>query len=256
MRLQALGCYGGEAPGCHQTSLLVDGRLLLDAGSVTATLPLDAQAAIDQVLISHAHLNHVAALAFLADNLFAVRTRPIEVWSIPPVIRQLKTHLFNGIIWPDFTRIPSPRNPILSLHEIREGRPQKIGGFKVVSVRVHHTVETAGYLVSDGESSILFQGDSGPTDELWKVANSAARLQAIIVETSFPNRLQDLANVSGHLTPQTLRSDLAKLRVDAPIYAQHIKPQFLSEVVRELGWLSDPPAAPLEQGKTYTFQIP
>ncbi len=256
MRLHALGCYGGEAPGCHQTSLLVDGRLLLDAGSVTATLPLDSQAAIDQVLISHAHLNHVAALAFLADNLFGARTRPIEVWSIPPVIRQLKAHLFNGIIWPDFTKLPSLRNPILSLHEIREGRPQKIGGYEIVSVRVHHTVETAGYLVSDGDSSIIFQGDSGPTDELWKVANAAARLQAIIVETSFPNRLQDLANASGHLTPRTLRADLTKLKVDAPIYAQHIKPQVVSEVVRELAELSYPGVTPLEQEKTYTFKSP
>ena len=256
MRLHALGCYGGEAPGCHQTSLLVDGRLLLDAGSVTATLPLDSQAAIDHVLISHAHLNHVAALAFLADNLFASRRRPIEVWSIPPVIRQLKAHLFNGIIWPDFTALPSPRNPILSLHEIREGQPQRIGGYEVVSVRVHHTVEAAGYLVSDGESSILFQGDSGPTDEFWKVANAAARLQAIIVETSFPNRLQDLANVSGHLTPQTLHADLTKLKVNALIYAQHIKPQVISEVVRELAELSYPPVTPLEQGKAYTFSTP
>ena len=253
MRLHALGCYGGEAPGCHQTSLLVDGRLLLDAGSVTATLPLDDQAAIDQVLISHAHLDHVAALAFLADNLFAVRSRPIEVWSIPPVIHQLKSHIFNGIIWPDFTSLPSPRNPILSLHEIREGQSQRIGGYEVVSVRVHHTVEAAGYLVSDGQSSILFQGDSGPTDEFWRVANAAARLQAIIVETSFPNRLQDVANQSGHLTPRTLRADLVKLTVDAPIYAQHIKPQFHSEVIRELVELSDPPVTPLEQGKTYSF---
>ena len=47
MRLHVLGCYGGEAPGCHQTSLLVDGHLLLNAGSVTAVLPLDAQARVD-----------------------------------------------------------------------------------------------------------------------------------------------------------------------------------------------------------------
>lgn len=253
MRLHALGCYGGEAPGCHQTSLLVDGHLLLDAGSVTATLPIDAQATIDHVLISHAHLDHVAAVAFLADNLFEVRTRPIEVWSIPAVIRQLKTHLFNGIIWPDFTKLPSPRNPILSLHEIREGRPQKVGRHEVVSIRVHHKVEAAGYLISDGRSSIIFQGDSGPTDELWKVANGTPTLEAIIVEASFPNRLQELAEASGHLTPRTLRADLAKLKVDTSLYAQHIKPYFYSEVVKELAELSDPAVTPLEQGKMYTF---
>jgi cAMP phosphodiesterase len=256
MRLHALGCYGGEAPGCHQTSHLVDGRLLLDAGSVTAALPLDSQAAIDQVLVSHSHLDHIAALAFLADNLSTVRTKPIEVWSIRPVIRHLRTHVFNGIIWPDFTTIPSARNPVLSFHEIREGQPQRIGRYEVMAVRVNHTVEATGYLVSDGEASILFQGDSGPTEELWKVANAASRLQAIIVETSYPNALQDLADASGHLTPQTLRAELTKLTVGAPIYAQHIKPQFISDVVRELAELSDPPVAILEQGKEYSFLAP
>lgn len=253
MRLHALGCYGGEAPGCHQTSLLVDGHLLLDAGSVTATLPLDSQAAVDQVLISHAHLDHVAALAFIADNLVSVRTRPIQVWSIAAVIRQLKRHLFNDIIWPDFTKLPSPRHPILSFHEMPEGQPQKIGSYDVVAVRVNHSVEAAGYVVSDGKSSIVFGGDSGPTAELWKVANAAAGLQAVIVEASYPNRLQDLADASGHLTPRTLRAELTKLKVDAPIYAQHIKPQFITDVVRELAELSDPPVTRLEQGKEYTF---
>ncbi|HZY31045.1 MAG TPA: 3',5'-cyclic-nucleotide phosphodiesterase [Candidatus Methylomirabilis sp.] len=253
MRLHALGCYGGEAPGCHQTSLLVDGRLLLDAGSVTAALPLDSQAAIDQVLVSHSHLDHIAALAFLADNLSTVRTKPIEVWSIPPVIRHLKTHVFNGIIWPDFTTIPSPRNPILSFHEIPEGQPRQVGRYEVMAVPVDHTVEATGYVVSDGVATILFQGDSGPTTELWKVANAISRLQAIIVETSYPNPRQDLADASGHLTPQTLRAELTKLRVDVPIYVQHIKPQFISDVVRELAGLSDPPVAVLEQGKEYSF---
>ncbi len=234
----------------------MDGRLLLDAGSVTATLPLDSQAAIDHVLISHAHLDHVAALAFIADNLFEMRARPIEVWSIPGVIRRLKTHVFNDIIWPDFTRIPSLREPILSFHEIREAEPRKIGAYDVVAFRVDHAVEAAGYLVSDGRSSIIFGGDSGPTSELWKVANAAQGLQAILVEASFPNRLRDLADASGHMTPQILRAELTKLRAKAPIYAQHIKPQFIVEVLRELAELLDPPVTPLEQGKEYTFLAP
>src|SRR3972149_3571334 len=219
MRLHALGCYGGEAPGFHQPSHLVDGRLLLDAGSVTAALPFDSQGGIDHVLVSHSHLDHIAALAFLADNLSTVRTKPIEVWSIAPVIRHLRTHIFNDIIWPDFTTIPTPRNPILSFHEIREGQPQRVGGYEVIAVRVNHTVEATGYLVSDGEASLLFQGGSGPARELWEGANAASRLQAVIVETSYPNRLQHLADASGHLTPPSLRAELTKLTADAPIYA-------------------------------------
>jgi cAMP phosphodiesterase len=253
MRLHALGCYGGEAPGCHQSSLLLDGHLLIDAGSITAALPLDAQATIDHVLITHAHLDHVAALAFLADNVITMRREPIEVWSTAPVIRHLERYVFNGSIWPDFAKIPSPEHPILSFHEIREGKPVRIGMHEVLAVPVHHTVEAAAYLVSDDESSLLFGGDTGPTTELWRTANEARDLRGIIVEASFPNRLQGLADVSGHLTPLTLRAELLKLRVDVPIYAHHIKPQFISEVLRELAELSHPLVTPLEQGKECLF---
>jgi cAMP phosphodiesterase len=87
-------------------------------------LPLDAQARINHVLITYAHLDHVATLAFIVDNVLTMRRKPIEVWSTTPVIRQLKRHVFNGSIWPDFTKIPSGR-PILSFHEIRKGQPTR-----------------------------------------------------------------------------------------------------------------------------------
>ena len=41
MRLKVLGPHGGELPGCKSTCFLVDGRLALDAGSLTSTLELD-----------------------------------------------------------------------------------------------------------------------------------------------------------------------------------------------------------------------
>lgn len=256
MHVRALGCYGGEAYDCQLTCLLVDGKLLLDAGSVTATLSLDTQATVEHVLISHIHLNHVAGLALLAENLLGVRSRPIEVWSIPPVINQLKTYLFNGILWPDFSALPSPLRPIVSFHELSEGRPHQIGEYEVTAVRVDHTVEAAGYVISDGTSSVLYQGDSGPTTELWRLANRTAKLDALIVETSFPNRLGDHAVLTGHLTPELLKGELAKLRVETSVYAQHMKPQYISEIVEELAALSELPVLPLDQGKTYRFGNP
>lgn len=256
MRVQALGCFGGEAYGCHLTCLLVDDRLLLDAGSATGCLPLDAQAAVDHILITHAHVSHVAGLAYLADNIFGVRSRPLEVWSIPPVIRQLKTHLFNGTMWPDFSVLPSPLHPTLTFHDLVEGCVHQIGRYEVTAVRVHHTVEAAGYVITDDTSAILYQGDSGPTTELWRLANRTVELDAVIVETSFPNRFSDHAARTGHLTPELLRTELTQLQVRPPVYAQHMKPQYFSEIVDELAALSDPPVLPLDQGKTYYFGTP
>ena len=56
-----------------------------------------------------------------------------------------------------------------------------------------------------------------------------------MIETSFPNRLQDVADVSRHLTPQTLAKELEKLPMKTPqILITHLKPEFRREVIREL----------------------
>ena len=74
----------------------------------------------------------------------------------------------------------------------------------------------------------------------------------MIVETSFPNELQDLANVSGHLTPQTLDTELRKLKLDVPVYLYGASRAFtrIRAQVRALGRRK---LAFLVQGKTYRF---
>ncbi len=256
MRMHVLGCFGGEALGCRLTSLLIEDRFLLDAGSVTTGLTLQAQAAVDHILITHAHISHIVDLAYLSDNLFMVRPRPIEVWSIPPVIDQIKTHLFNNILWPNFSNLPSTLRPTLTFHTLSEGRPHQLGRYEVTAVRVDHTIEAVGYVISDGASALLYQGDSSLTRELWQVANRTAHLYTIIAEASFPNRLHKHAVMTGHLTPAMLHADLAQLTGQPALYAHHMKPQYVAEILHDLALLSNPPILPLDQGKTYDFGAP
>ena len=56
----------------------------------------------------------------------------------------------------------------------------------------------------------------------------------MIIETSFPNELQDLANVSGHLTPQTLDLELRKLKQDVPVYLYGFKPRHLARIRKQV----------------------
>ncbi len=60
MLLRVLGAHGGSTSSRHLPSLLIDGKLLLEAGSVTTTLTLAEQLTIEQVLLSHAHLDRHA----------------------------------------------------------------------------------------------------------------------------------------------------------------------------------------------------
>jgi ribonuclease BN (tRNA processing enzyme) len=116
-------------------------------------------------------------------------------------------------------------------------------------VRVTHTVEAVGFVVSDGRGAIAISGDTGPTHAFWRAVNAATNLKALLVETSFPSRLQRLADVSGHLTPRTLASELAKLeRNGFPILVYHLKPAFAAELRREITSLALPNVRILARG--------
>jgi ribonuclease BN (tRNA processing enzyme) len=239
MELRVLGCQGGSAPKRHLPGLLLDGTVLLEAGSVTSSLELGEQLEIRHVLLSHAHLDHTGGLAYLADNHCCDRAssgndQGLTVCSIAPVVKDLRDHFFNGRLWPDFSTIPTARNPIVRLQALQPGVPQPIGHrLNVIPVPVHHTVPTAGFIVDDGAGALVFSGDTGPTEGLWALARELGNVRAIVVETSFPNRLEALAEVSGHLTPSRLAWELDKMP-PCPVWVYHIKPMFYDETVNEL----------------------
>ena len=235
MEIRVLGCYGGEAPGHRTTCFLVNSRVAIDAGAVTAALSLKDQARIDAVLLTHSHLDHIRDLAFLADNIFGKRDQPVVIYGLPETIREVKAHIFNNSVWPDFTRIPSAEHPVLAYQEIREGVAVEVEGLKVTAVKVNHTIPTAGFIVANETKSFAFSGDTGPTEALWAEAAKRPDLAALFLETSFPSRMAGLAELTGHLTPALTRLEFAKLgRPDLPAHLYHMKPQFLKEIMGEM----------------------
>ena len=114
MEITVLGCQGGSAPARHLPAILLDGTVLLEAGSVTTTPGLAEQPDGQHVLLSHTHLDHTGGLAYLADNRTdhragSVSGETLAVSSIPPVVEDLRTHFFNERPWPDFSTIPTAR---------------------------------------------------------------------------------------------------------------------------------------------------
>lgn len=251
MKLQVLGCHGGELPKCKTTCFLIDGVLSLDAGALTGSLTLEQLCQVDDVLVSHSHFDHVKDLPLLADLVVGRRDRPVTIHASRECARTLRQNVFNGSLWPDFTRIPTRKNPVLQIRSFRAGQSLKIGRYSVRSVPVTHPVESCGFVVSDGEHSVAMSGDTGPTQKLWEVLNRTPNLRAVLLETSFPNRLQQLADISGHLTPQTLRQELAKFeRNGAAVLLYHLKPAFVPQLKKELEGL---PVEVLELGETFEF---
>jgi len=254
MKVRVLGGSGGLVPGRLLTSFCIDGELIMDAGSMAEALPLEEQAKIRDILLTHAHLDHSGTLPFFVDNIFGLREDPFVVHSVPEVVKSVKDHLFNNDIWPDFSMIPDFKRASMRFVDLNDEAPTKIGKYTVTAVRVNHTIPAIGFIIEEPGASILFTGDTAQTERLWELAAKVPNLKAAFVETSFPNRMQRIADVSGHLTPQTLRDELPKLQRDVPVIVYHIKPRFHDEVVAEIRALGRNDIHIVEQGTTYEFR--
>ncbi len=253
MKYRVLGCSGGEAPGFHLSSFLVEDRLLIDTGSVARALEVSDQAKIDHILLTHSHLDHTGGLPLLADNIFGMRAAPVQVHGIAPTLEGVQRNLLNDVLWPDFTRIPSSAFPTLLYREVPEDGPFELAGFTITAIRVNHTVECVAYFIQGRSGTLLHIGDTGPTEAVWRHARTVHRLLGVCVETTFPNRLQEIADASGHLTPQGLEKEMKKLDRDVPVYIYHLKPHFRSEILAELKRLHRPALQVLEDGMLYRF---
>jgi cAMP phosphodiesterase len=255
MKVKVLGCSGSETIGHNPPGFLVNDTVMFDAGTITAALTIEAQSRITDVFISHTHLDHIKSLLFLADNVIGRIKQPVAIRSIPAVIDAIRKHLMNDLIWPDFTKIPTPKNPVLAYAPFPAMRPIKTAGLTVKAVPMNHPVPAVGFLVSDAASSFLYTADTGPNEGIWKEAAKARNLKGIIVDTSFPNSLEGIADASGHFTPAQLAADLTKAKVgrDIPIYIYHIKPVHKKKVISELRAMGRKNVKVLQEGKTYQF---
>lgn len=225
----------------------------MDAGAVTDALTLEEQERVRAVLVTHSHMDHVASLPFLVENVFGRMRGPLEVLAPEDVLDALKTHLFNDALWPDFSRIQGQDGPSVTFRSVPVGAPFSADGLAATAVRVSHVVPTYGYVLADGDASIVFSGDTGPTEAIWAAARSAANLKALFVECSFPNDLQRIADVSCHLTPATLRVEMAKFPKDVPVYLYHMKPPALDRLAAEIAALGDSRLVVLADGDDLVF---
>lgn len=235
MKVRVLGCSGAIAKDCRTTSFLIDGQLLVDAGTGVGDLTLPEMAAIDHVLLSHSHLDHIASLPLMVDSVASMRTRPIRVHALPGTIAALRAHVFNNVIWPDFSRIPTPDNPFISFHEMAVGQVLTLGNKLVEVLPAVHTVPAAGFAVTAGQGCWVFSGDTERNPAFWKRINQL-KVAMLFIETAFSNREKELARRSLHLSPQTLAEELDLIDKDRrfPIYITHTKPSETEQIMAEI----------------------
>jgi len=236
MPIRVLGCSGSIAAGCRTTAFLLDDDILIDAGTGVGDLTLDELARIDHILLSHSHLDHVLGVPLLADSVMRCRSAerpPITVHALPATLDTLRRHIFNGAIWPDFTRLPTADQPILRLQPFLTGDVLQLGARRVEVLPALHTVPAVGFAVLGDQGSWVFTGDTAPNPALWQRLASL-QVASLVIETAFGNDEAQLAGVSRHLHPAALGRELQQLQQGAEVYITHIKPGELDAVMAEI----------------------
>ncbi len=243
-------------PGPRQqilASYLVNDDIVIDAGSVGFFSPLEVQRRIKHVFISHSHIDHIASLPIHVENAFRETLDPVRVYGSAAVLEAVQTHLFNDVLWPDFVKLTSEGLPFVELIELEVGRPTTVENLTFTPYPVAHVVPTFAYVVSDSVGAIAILTDTDRPAELGGVLEAVPNLRAMFLEATFPDSMQEMADVSAHLTPAALVSELEKLNVQATPFAIHLKAAFRDQLRDELAGLGNKTIEVMQPGQVYEF---
>jgi ribonuclease BN (tRNA processing enzyme) len=262
MKVRVLGCSGAIGINCRTTSFLLDDDVLVDAGTGVGDLTLDEMQRIDHVLLTHSHLDHVVSLPLMVDAVSSRRSKPLQVHALQATLDALKAHIFNNVIWPDFSQIPKPDAPFISFHPLALGDTFEVCGKHIEVLPAVHSVPAAGYAVrSLGTQALpeggveengnwVFTGDTEQNPALWARINQL-NVAMLVIETAFSNRESGLAKRSQHLSPDSLESELACIGDGQryPIYITHTKPAETELIMAEIGRFNQSEAGNQAKGR-------
>ena len=246
---------GGQASvRQHLATFVIDDRVAIDAGSLGPAANDVQRQNIRDVVLTHAHLDHIAGLPLFLDDLFSELNEPVRIHARRSVIDVLEEHIFNWQVYPRFSELSNGNSPIIEYVELETGVINRIAHLNVLPVSVNHVVPSTGFIISDERTTVAFTGDTFEMDVFWDHVNAIQNLSALLIECAFPNRLTDLAKTSGHMTPQRLLAELAKFKLpDCPIYAINVKPSYREETIAELQALDIANLRMLDVVRIYDF---
>jgi ribonuclease BN (tRNA processing enzyme) len=224
MQIKILGWAGGIGANLRTTSFLIDDDMLIDAGTGLGDLPLNQMTGIRHIFLTHSHMDHVVGVPLLADSMFGVHDEPIVVHAQEHTIEAIKAHIFNWVIWPDFSELPTKENPSVFFEVMRPGDKVTIRSREIEMIPVNHTVPGVGYVVSSKRANVAFSGDTTTNDSLWSVLNSYENIDLLFVESAFSNNDKEISKISKHYCPDLLGEDIVKMKHRPDVWLTHFKP--------------------------------
>lgn len=245
---------GQTTPEQRLTCYVIDDRVAVDAGSIALSVTEAQRESVRNIIVTHPHMDHIASLPIFIDDLFGELKEPIRIHATQEVIDTLEQDIFNWTVYPRFSELSNDKTRVMEYVPFRVGEEFRVEHLRVVAVNVNHIVPTVGLIVTDGEATVAFSSDTAETEEFWQLVNRTPRIHALLIEASFPNSMAELAEVSRHFTPASLRKELRKLKHKGiDILTVHIKPTYREQVVAELNALKVPKLRVMEPGQTYEW---
>lgn len=185
MKLTVLGGAGAWPPaGGACSGYLIEHagfRLLVDPGYATLPrlLQLVTAEAVDAVLVSHGHPDHVADL----NPLLRARALPddpaprLPVHAPPGALRAVLALDRPGML-----------DAAYDLHDLPPGEALTIGPFRIATRLLPHFLANAGVRVEAGGRSITYTGDAGPSDDLVDLAGAT---DLLLAEATYVERVPE-----------------------------------------------------------------
>lgn len=224
MLIEVLGCSAGLGTPRRTTSLLLDGRILIDAGTGVGDLSSAQLLAVQQVLLTHSHLDHCCLLPMLVDAGAGKREGPLPVYALPQTLATLQECMFNNRLWPDYTRLPDPDAPYTRLLPLAVGQSLAFDSLQITVLPARHSVPAVGYLIVDDDAAFAFSGDTALHLPFWQALAAEPCLRYVMVETTYANARQAEAGRYGHLCAAELAQGVALLSPDVEILISHLEP--------------------------------
>ncbi len=233
-----LGANGTKGLEGGTSAFLIDAHNVIDAGNLLRPMK-EASADIETVWLTHSHLDHIVDIAYILDSYFSERKKPLIVRGLPATLDAVQKHFLNDVIWPDFSKIKLVESDKMAL----KYEPIVLGerylldeGSTLEAFATDHTVESCGYMINRGGSSLLITADTYGLQSVIDLVKTSDTVTALVIECSFPSSMDALAKESKHLTPQLLFSALKPLEKSGiHLYINHIKPLYEKQVSEEIG---------------------
>jgi len=232
--LLPLGCYGSDLESKKCISMQITPSTVIDTGALLSSFNATQLMEIRNIIITHSHFDHIKDLPTFSDFMLSYGKHRFNIYTTRTIMGELQKHILNDLIWPDFTKLPNSKVPTINFKLIEFDKPFTIDNTEFIPIEMNHLVESIGFIIRKEGKVFAYSGDTGICDNFIDHIKQEPKIKTLCWETSFPNRLRKLAEISKHLSPSMLESELMKLSRKYEVHLFHLKPNLEEEIISDI----------------------